>query len=530
MHSDPRCAVLVAILVTVLAEAAFAAPSAESAADNVSVAAPAVDRWRGSGIDSDFDGDGYADLAVGAQDWSQLDEELSFPGTVTIMYGSRDGLTHRRTQTLTSDDVGTEPASEGFGGALAPGDFNGDGYADLAIGDDLGTTGLTGEVWVVHGSPSGLTTLGSQKWSQDSPGIGGVDESGDNFGSTLVAADFGRGDQDDLVVGASGEDGGAGAITVLYGTSRGLSATGTQYFTQATPGIPGKRAGLEAFGDTLAAADLGRTGHADLVVGVWGDVVAGAEEAGSLNVLYGSASGLTATGAQLWNQRSRGIAGRPVAADRFAFALAAGDFDGDGTADIAVGAPDNGSSGLVHVLYGSKRGLSSSGAQTLSRRTRGLANRQRIASIGDTLAAGNFGRDGRGGPYTDLAVQGWLRVGEQEASQAAVIVIAGGKSGLRPKASRAWTLDSPGIKGKTSEGGTETGGSMAVGDFGKNRDGRRLDDLAFGEGMSSGHEHPGVNVLYGSTKGLTARGDQRWTAPDLGQPALEEFGRVLGAR
>ena len=71
---------------------------------------------------------------------------------------------------------------------------------------------------------------------------------------------------------------------------------------------------------------------------------------------------------------------------------------------------------------------------------------------------------------------------------------------------------------------------MAVGDFGKNRDGRRLDDLTFGEGISSGHEHPGVNVLYGSTKGLTARGDQRWTAPDLGQPALEEFGRVLGAR
>ena len=151
--------------------------------------APAIDRWRGSGIDSDFDGDGYADLAVGAQDWSQLDEELlSVPGTVTIMYGSRDGLTRRRTQTLTSDDIGTEPASEGFGGALAPGDFNGDGYADLAIGGDLGTTGLTGEVWVVYGSRSGLTTLGSQNWSRGSPGIEGVEESGDDFGSTLVAA------------------------------------------------------------------------------------------------------------------------------------------------------------------------------------------------------------------------------------------------------------------------------------------------------------------------------------------------------
>ena len=129
--------------------------------------------------------DGYADLAIGAQDWSQLDEGLlSVPGTVTIMYGSRDGLTRRRTQTLASDDVGTEPASEGFGGALASGDFNGDGYADLAIGVDLGTTGLTGEVWVVYGSRSGLTTMGSQNWSQDSPGIEGVDESGDGFGSS----------------------------------------------------------------------------------------------------------------------------------------------------------------------------------------------------------------------------------------------------------------------------------------------------------------------------------------------------------
>ena len=189
MHSNPRCVVLVAILVIVLSEAEVAAPSAESVADNVAVTAPAIDRWRGSGIDSDFDGDGYADLAVGAQDWSQLDEELlSVPGTVTIMYGSRDGLTRRRTQTLTSDDIGTEPASEGFGGALAPGDFNGDGYADLAIGGDLGTTGLTGEVWVVYGSRSGLTTLGSQNWSRGSPGIEGVEESGDDFGSTLVAA------------------------------------------------------------------------------------------------------------------------------------------------------------------------------------------------------------------------------------------------------------------------------------------------------------------------------------------------------
>ena len=60
MRSDPRCVVLVAILVTVLSETAVAAPSAESVADNVAVAAPAIDRWRGSGIDSDFDGDGYA--------------------------------------------------------------------------------------------------------------------------------------------------------------------------------------------------------------------------------------------------------------------------------------------------------------------------------------------------------------------------------------------------------------------------------------------------------------------------------------
>ena len=68
-------------------------------------------------------------------------------------------------------------------------DFNGDGFADLAIGVPLeDTAGNTndGGVNVIYGSAGGLTATGSQFWNQDSSGIFGAAESGDEFGLSLA--------------------------------------------------------------------------------------------------------------------------------------------------------------------------------------------------------------------------------------------------------------------------------------------------------------------------------------------------------
>ena len=110
----------------------------------------------------------------------------------------------------------------------------------------------------MYGSSSGLTRERSQLWSQDTPGVRGKAEGEDGFGSVLVTADLGRGDQDDLAIGVGGENGSTGAVSVLYGSTTGLATGGNQLWTQASPGVPGRRTqAQEGFGLSLAAGRFG---------------------------------------------------------------------------------------------------------------------------------------------------------------------------------------------------------------------------------------------------------------------------------
>ena len=65
-------------------------------------------------------------------------------------------------------------AGDQFGKAIAVGDLDGDGFADLAIGspgEDLPGPLNAGAVVVLYGSSGGLTSAGNQLWTHDSPGI-----------------------------------------------------------------------------------------------------------------------------------------------------------------------------------------------------------------------------------------------------------------------------------------------------------------------------------------------------------------------
>lgn len=129
----------------------------------------------------------------------------------------------------------------------------------------------------------------------------------------------------------------------------------------------------------------------------------GENNSGAVHVLYGSATvGLTATGSQLWSQNSPGIAGSAEPGDGFGAALAAGDFNGDTRADLAIGAPgENGFAGLVHVLYGSAAGLTASGSQVWSQNSPGIADVAEPSDFfGDALTAGTLsvGGDGTANP------------------------------------------------------------------------------------------------------------------------------------
>ncbi len=146
------------LLVAILTVALWNAPQAAQA---------------GSSSGCDYNGDGKDDLAIGVvgEDIGALVDA----GAVNVLYGSGAGLTATGDQLWHQDSPGVLGGAEGgdsFGDALACGDFNGDGFDDLAIGvplEDIGAIGNAGAVNVLYGSVAGLTASGDQLWHQDSP-------------------------------------------------------------------------------------------------------------------------------------------------------------------------------------------------------------------------------------------------------------------------------------------------------------------------------------------------------------------------
>ena len=96
---------------------------------------------------------------------------------------------------------------------------------------------------------------------------------------------------------------------MLYGSAAGLTADRDQLWYAGVPGLPAL-ASSSGFG-VLAVGDFDADGFDDLAVGIPGARVAGVTEAGQVLVLRGSATGLTATGARIWDQTSPGVASAP---------------------------------------------------------------------------------------------------------------------------------------------------------------------------------------------------------------------------
>jgi hypothetical protein len=110
-------------------------------------------------------------------------------GVVHVLYGSAAGVTGTGSQLFTQ--VGDTPeAHDAFGAALAAGDFNHDGFADLAASapnEDIGSVPDAGAVSVLYGSAAGLTSTGGQLFTQNSAGVPDSAEAGDGFGAALAA-------------------------------------------------------------------------------------------------------------------------------------------------------------------------------------------------------------------------------------------------------------------------------------------------------------------------------------------------------
>jgi hypothetical protein len=125
----------------------------------------------------------------------------------------------------------------------------------------------------------------------------------------------GGGAQADLAVGVPGEDVGAlasaGAVNVLSGSLTGLTDTSNQLWHQDSSLVLDASERGDQVGLALTGGSFGKTAEADLVLGAPSEDVGlvpfPVTDAGAVNVVYGAAASLTATGNQFWNQNSAGI-------------------------------------------------------------------------------------------------------------------------------------------------------------------------------------------------------------------------------
>ncbi len=287
---------------------------------------------------TDIDDDGCSDLVVSAPREGQSaasDGAGGAEGQVHIVFGSPTGL-------LTTGAITVPHASsslDGFGTSLAVvSRTTGTGEVrDLYVGApgaDVGTATDAGEVFRFVVRPDATHRISvtlAEVRHQGSPGVPGVAETGDRFGSVLAPARGG------VLASAPLEDIGtvtdAGAVWHLAVTDDGAPTT-SRSWSQDTAGVPGTAEAGDRFGSSLDARGL------TAVVGVPRENVGRLVDAGSVQVLRFSPGTARYVPGPGLTQDSPGIPGAAEAGDRFGEAVAAGVwFLCQENVDLAIGAP-----------------------------------------------------------------------------------------------------------------------------------------------------------------------------------------------
>lgn len=362
---------------------------------------------------ADFNGDEFGDLAVGHPNavvksdgfaCSPVSFDVQNAGEVQVLYGSMQGLGTFGAQVFRQGSceypqgvgIGDSPEEgDGFGSSLAA--LRTSGAADLVIGAPFEDLGLfdkrdAGMIHLLRGLSSGLDTFPTQIITQDTAGVGGAAETGDQFGAVFATGNFGGPDNRiDLAVGVPFEDlidntrADGGAVHVFFAGSGNdvVTTSGSLFISQSNLSAVSVEAG-DKFGWSLTAGDFDGDLREDLAIGVPGEDIGSIVNAGMVSVLYGSASGPSLTRIQHWHQDSTGILDVAEPGDQFGYAVSAWNYGRDNRADLAIGVPFEDvvsvslgtlqlDAGAVNVIYGvTGTGLSSTNNQFWNQDSSGI--------------------------------------------------------------------------------------------------------------------------------------------------------------
>jgi len=304
----------------------------------------AADAFGGSCVAiGDLDGDGTGDLAVGVPG---DDDGGTDRGAVLILFLNTDGSV--ASQQKISDLAGSFPGAlddgDAFGAAVCLiGDINGDTIPDIAVGapgdDDSGTD--RGAVWLLALDTDGTVVIAKKASGTQAGGMPGAFDDADAFGSALT----GLGDIDgdgarDIAAGAPGDDDGGsdrGAAYVLFlNPAPGPALLGFQKISSTQGSFTGSLDDGDGFGSSLSSSTL----TPELAVGTPGDDDGGSDR-GAVWLLLLNSSG-EVTFRKKVSDVEGNFGGTLDDGDGFGSAVARlGDVDGDGIADLAVGAAND---------------------------------------------------------------------------------------------------------------------------------------------------------------------------------------------
>ncbi len=439
---------------------------------------------------ADYNGDGFADLAVGVP--GATVEGKAKAGYVNVVWGGASGLGKHGSTTVSQSTTGvpgTVEAGDKFGKAVDSNDMNGDGYSDLVVGtpgEDMGTTLDAGSVTVVWGSASGF--------KGGFTATTGEGESG-NYGSLLTTGDFDKDGDKDIALNTHFDESSAldmrrGPFTA--GSSAKLSRIRGWHF--AGPSV-------------VTSGDFDGDGGDDIALAYSGMEISGTEV---VSLGSGEWKGLWSTG------------------DSTNSALAAGDFDGDGTTDLAVGNvrpnPESEDTacpyrlgGAVLTVYNKKGGKLGDGGHSCT-----TQNSPSVA--GDAEAEDNFGahlavasvdKDG-----IDELIVGADTEAIGTAKSAGAYWVLGSLGTGEALVGPSFNQDSPDVAG-TAEAGDRLGAAVAAGDY----NGDTYPDVAVG---APGEDGKG-GVWYDPTQKDGPNPPVTSVTPGkLGLTGAVEYGAILG--